>query len=151
MESVTDVLDDAKRELRLADHITYVTFPLVKDKKLFASAIRHLNQSIIYMIKAFLINERLYKRIRSVPIDSGLQIRFFIDTYKKFFKISDAQWIIDFIRVSKNLETGVKVEREDEVFILTSELESIRIGLPQLKKYLSLAKTLINKIDGKIK
>lgn len=151
MEGVNDVLDDAKRELKLADHITYVTFPLVKDKKLFSNAVQHLYQSLVYMIQAFLTYERLYKRIRSVPKDTSLQIRFFLDSYQDLFKINDPQWIRDFMRVCRNLESSVKIERRNDVFILTSKLERIQIGLPQLKKYLSLTKDLINKIDGEIK
>jgi len=151
LDGVLDVLEDAKRELKLADHITYVTYPLVKDKKLFISAFQHLHLSMVYAVKSFLIHERLYKRIRSVPMDSGLQVRFFINTYSNFFNFDSADWMLDVVRVAKNLETGVRVESKDDVFVLTSKLESIKIDVPSLKKYLSLVKSLLSGVEDKLK
>jgi len=69
MEEISNALKDANRLLRIADHLTYVTYPLVKDNKLIIAIAESLNGAMIKAMDALLYYDRYYKRIMHFPSD----------------------------------------------------------------------------------
>ena len=57
-------LERAKHQLKTADHLVYMTFPLVKENKLLLKALEEIYQSLINTINAILQYEYAYKRIQ---------------------------------------------------------------------------------------
>ena len=69
METVLKLVARANKHLHTADHLTYVTYPLLKDVKLVFAVIENLHTAYVCAMDAFLTYERLYKRIMAVPDD----------------------------------------------------------------------------------
>ncbi len=57
-------LEEAVKHLKIADHMTYVTLPLVNEKRLLIKIFDEIYKSVIGCINAILNYEFLYKRIR---------------------------------------------------------------------------------------
>ena len=64
MEKYQQHLQDAIKSLKLADHMTYVTFPLINEYRLLLKIFDEIYKSVINNVNAVLCYEYLYKRIR---------------------------------------------------------------------------------------
>ena len=64
MEQYEQNLKEAARHLQIADHMTYVTFPLINDYRLLLKIFDEIYGSIIGCVNAILNYEASYKRIR---------------------------------------------------------------------------------------
>ena len=67
MEPFELQLEEAKKALKTADHLAYITYPLVTDNKIMLLIAENLYTSVIKAIDAFLNYDRYYKRIPIVP------------------------------------------------------------------------------------
>ena len=63
MEKFQENREKAKKNLKIADHMLGVTFPLVKDTKLLLAVIENIFLSYTNAIAAILYFERAFKRI----------------------------------------------------------------------------------------
>ena len=64
MEQYEQNLKEAARHLQIADHMTYVTFPLINDHRLLLKIFDEIYGSIIGCVNAILNYEAMYKRIK---------------------------------------------------------------------------------------
>ena len=62
-QNVIDLINKANQSFKVADHIAYVTYPLVKDNKLIITVTENLAESLTKAIESLLFYERMYKRI----------------------------------------------------------------------------------------
>jgi hypothetical protein len=67
MELFQDLIIQADKAIKTADHLTYVTYPLVNDAKLMVTIMDNLNKANLLCIEALLQYEYLYKRTSGVP------------------------------------------------------------------------------------
>src|SRR3990167_581639 len=86
MEKFLENLYTAEKNLRTADHMVYVTFPLIKDKRLLLKIVQELKGIIINCITSILQYEYLYKRV-SLYKDSGANLRTFTEKCAKWYNI----------------------------------------------------------------
>ena len=68
MEKFRNLVLEANKALKLADHMLYVTYPLIKDNKLLVCILENIDKSIKKAIDAFIRYDLIYKRIRSDPV-----------------------------------------------------------------------------------
>ena len=61
-EKFEELIENAKRHIRIADHIAYVTFPLVKEKRLLLKVLDDTYLVMINIINAILQYDYVYKR-----------------------------------------------------------------------------------------
>ena len=67
MEKFQENLVQAIKNLQIADHMAYVTYPLINEKRLLLKIFDEIYKSIISCINAILNYEYLYKRIKLSP------------------------------------------------------------------------------------
>ena len=63
MEKFLESVLEAEKKLRTVDHIVYITFPLIKDKRLLLKVIQEIREIITKCITSILQYEYMYKRI----------------------------------------------------------------------------------------
>jgi len=78
MEKFLENLTTAEKTIRAADHMIYVTFPLIKDKRLLFKILHETKNAIALCINSILQYEYLYKRIKLYK-DSGLNFKIFVE------------------------------------------------------------------------
>ena len=66
MEKFIYHVNEANKYFKTADHLTYVTYSLLKDPKLLLTATKNLQKSIEHIIEAFLKLEQ-YKKNFTIP------------------------------------------------------------------------------------
>jgi hypothetical protein len=135
------------RNMKIADHMLYVTYPVIKDKKLLLKALDQIHESIICLINAVLEYDYLFKRIKLYK-DSGENLRTFLEKCARRYNISSEECheITNFLSLVSNYrKSSMEFQRKEKVIIMSDALKITSIDSEKLKKYLSLAKNLIAK------
>ena len=146
-------LKNAIKNLQIADHMTYVTFPLVKDKRLFLKIFDNIYKAIIECINAILNYEFLYKRIK-IYSNLNKNIETFIDKCAKKYFLTNGQIkkIKKIILINKqHKQSAIEFVRQDKIIIMSDSLGIQTLTLQEIKEYLLLAKELLMNTKNKIK
>ena len=147
MEPYEQNLKEAARHLQIADHMTYVTYPLVNEHRLLLKIFDEIYGSVIGCVNAVLNYEALYKRIR---LYSGVRDNF--DTFVRIGKNYDLsneqiKRIMEIIDLNKkHKQSAMEFVRQDKVVIMSDGLGTKVIDLIIIKQYLLLAKELMVKV-----
>ncbi len=144
-------LNEAVRHLQIADHMTYVTFPLVNENRLLLKIFDEIYNSIIGCVNCILNYEYLYKRIRLYN-SHGDNFGTFVDLAKEY-DLSNEQIkkIEEIIELNKrHKESAMEFVKGDKVVIMSDNLGTQILDLRIVKEYLLLAKELMVRVKGKI-
>lgn len=149
-ENKLDLLDQARKELIIADHMLYVTFPLVKEKTLFLNSLEHVNLAIKFMVKAFLEREEKMKNISRLPKNEVFLINFFTKEYEARLglnkKTLEAITLLPKLVDAKNRKQYF-FESNRDYFIIKEGFGTRRIEFQKIKDFLNEAKKLYKKIS----
>jgi len=144
-------LERAKKELKLADHMVYVTMPLVGDGKLFISVIDHLFMSITESIGKFLEREKNYKRLELLPQDMKERVELFKRRYAAKLGL-DGKTIemLDHIVAASGARSNSQSQfvRNDKFVIISRDYRVHAIDKVAIKRYISLQKELIIRLEA---
>lgn len=149
------LVDRANKSFNTADHLTYITYPLLKDTKLVVTITENLYNAFVYGMDAFLAYERLYKRIHEIPEDFGSRLSVFktkvVPRYnierEHLLLMDDLKKIIDYRRKSP-----VEFIRKDKIVICSDNYKMRTINYDKIKEYLNKSKpffTRLNKVFKK--
>ena len=153
MEKFQENLNDAVKNLQIADHMTYVTFPLVRDNRLLLKIFDNIYKSIIGSINAILNYEYLYKRIK-IYTDINENFQTFSNKCVKNYSLTNEQIrrIQQIISLNKqHKQSAMEFVKQDKVVILSDNLGTEIIDIQKIKEFLLLAKELLMKTNNKIK
>lgn len=147
MEKFLEYLEEAQKITRAIDHMIYVTFPLVKDKRLLLKVISEAKKAIAYCINAILQYEYLYKRIKLYK-DAKSNLRTFRDKCAHRYDIGEMQVkaILNLFEiVERHKESSFEFIKEDKVIILSENMRQEALSLEKTKEFLSLTKSILQK------
>lgn len=150
MENIKALLKEANTKLNTADHLAYVTYPLVKETKLLLTTTENVYISMILAMEALLQYDRYYKRISYVPSD-------FMQKYEIFKQIS-RKYNIDRLAIAMMLDLKNLIElhkkspmvftREQKLVIASHGFNVMKtLNIDNVKKYIQQAKPFITKIN----
>jgi len=151
MEQHEKNLKEAVRHLQIADHMTYVTFPIVNEHRLLLKIFDEIYGSIINCVNSILNYEYLYKRIELYNSS-----RDNLDTFARVAKdydlsneqIKRIKEVIDLNK--KHKQSAMEFVKQDKVVIMSDNLGTQILDLRKIKEYLLLAKELMVKVKGKV-
>jgi len=139
------VVERALSELKLADHMIFVTLPLLNDRMIFLNAVTHVYNGIKMVIDEFLQKEYRYKRLESIPPDDD-KITAFLKNYINRLKLNayvEAINRIDaFIRVKA--KSSVRLRKDDKFVLITPDYETVSISESEIKGYIKKVVGFIN-------
>ncbi|MCX6746961.1 MAG: hypothetical protein NTU63_02380 [Candidatus Pacearchaeota archaeon] len=153
MEKFLENLQEAEKTIRIVDHIVYVTFPLVKDKKILIKMLLETKKAIANCINSALQYEYLYKRI-SLSKDPKINFDTFIKKCSLRFGITREETILIvhlFDLVKKHEESTMEFIKNGKIIILSDDLNPEIITLEKTKEFLNLAKQILRKTMKKIR
>ncbi|MBU3906637.1 MAG: hypothetical protein KKA64_00100, partial [Nanoarchaeota archaeon] len=90
MEKFLEYLETAENMIRTVDHMIYVTFPLIKDKRLLLKIISDMNTAILGIISSILQYEYLQKRIELTK-DASSNLRVFIEKCAPRYRMNEQE------------------------------------------------------------
>ncbi len=152
MEKYQENLKEAIRNLQIADHIAYVTFPLVNEQRLILKIFDEICKSITGCVNAILNYEYLYKRVH-LYADNGENIRTFAKCAKNY-NLSNEQIkkILGILELNKkHRQSAMEFVKRDKIIILSDNLGTQILDIHIIKEHLILAKELLMNVNNKMK
>ena len=152
MEKYQLHLQESIKALQLADHITYVTYPLVKEQRLLLKIFDEIYKSVTNSINAILYYETLYKRIKLYN-NTNDNLQTFENKCAKSYNLSNEQVkkIIEIIDLNKkHKQSAMEFVKQEKVIIMSDNLSTNTLDLQIIKDYLLLSKELLLNINKKI-
>ena len=153
MEKFLEALSAAEKNLQTVDHMVYITFPLIKDKRLLLKVMRDVKTIISTCINIILQHEYLYKRIRLFQ-DSRENFRTFTEKSSGRYgiirdEIKTIRELFDFVERHKT--SPFEFIKDEKVIILSENMKPAALSLEKTKEFLNLAKEILKKTKQGIK
>lgn len=152
MEKFLEYLQEAKKIIQTADHIVYITYPLVQDKKILIKVLLEIKKAMSNCINSVLQYEYLYKRI-TLYKNPRANLETFIRKSSSRYNITreEISLILKlFDLVKKREESTAEFLRGDKIVFLSENLKTETINIEKVKEFLVLAKKILKKILEKI-
>jgi len=147
MEKFLENIQEAEKNLRTIDHIIYVTFPLIKDKRLLLKVVQEIKGVVTGCITSILQYEYLYKRV-SLYRDSKENFKTFTEKCAPRYDISKNEIklfmeLFDF--VEKHKASPFEFVKDEKIVILSENSKPTILSLEKAKEFLILAKDILRK------
>jgi len=151
MEEFEKNFQTAIKSLKIADHMTYVTYPLVTEQRLLLKIFDEIHKSVINCINTILNYEYLYKRIR-IYKDNRDNLETFIKCAKRYdLNNEQIKKILEILNLhKKHKESAMEFVKKEKIVILSDNLKTQTIDLQKTKEYLFLAKELLLKTKARV-
>lgn len=147
-EKFIENLDKAATMIRTADHLLYMTYPLIKEKRLLLKILNETYIAILNIVNAILQYEYLYKRI-SLYKDSKENLSVFKKCAHRYNideeQINKVMEIFNLTEKHKN--SPFEFVRNDKVVIMTNALKTDTITLEKMKSFVLVSKELLRKAE----
>ena len=147
MEKFLEALATAEKDLRTIDHIIYVTFPLIKDKRLLLKVILDIKEVVTGCITSILQYEYLYKRINLYK-DSRENFKTFTEKCAAKYKIhgGEIKLLLELFNfVEKHKESPFEFVKAEKIVILSENSKPTTLTLEKTKEFLIMAKDILRK------
>jgi len=138
MEQFHQMIQEANKYFTIADHLAYVTYPVVKEIKLTLTIAQNLYNAMTKVIDAIILYERFYKRISPVPDEFETKLDVLRNCLRRY-NINQ-----DYIRTYRELKMILKSHTNSPVeFVKNNKLiicsdsytEINTLDIERLKKY----------------
>lgn len=147
MEKFLQFLQDAEKNIRTLDHLIYVTFPVVKDKRLLLKIIIETKTAITDCINAILQYEYLFKRIKLYN-QPQTNLKTFIEKSSKRYNITNREikLILELFKLTEaHKKSPMEFVREGKIVIMSEKFQPHTITIEKTKEFLAIAKSILSK------
>lgn len=150
MEIFQQHLLEAKKAFETADHLAFVTFPLINDAKLLLLITQNVQKALNNAMDALLSYDELYKRIPPLPSDFITRYEIFRSRIAKRYNIPRENIVlindINSILIHRR-ESPIEFARKDK-FIIASETYKLKmLTLNKVRNYVLETKKFIDKVN----
>lgn len=151
MEEPTQLLEQAQKAFRTADHLAYVTLPLLKENKLMITIIQNLDTAVSQGILALLQCEKKKKQLQEVPQDFEKQLILFENKIMPKYKISKE--LLKTISEIKHLmkqhhDSTVEFARKEKYYLFDNKYKMKTLDQEKVKKLVFETKPFITFLRG---
>ena len=126
MDKHIENMQKAVASMKIADHITYVTYPLMKEKRLLLKALEEIYNSILNLINAILQYDYIWKRIQLYK-DPRINFDTFKNKCSRRYNISENELsqIIEILSVvESHKKSPMEFMRKEKVIIMLNDLKT---------------------------
>lgn len=147
---VGEEFQEAKRLLRIADHMTFVTYPVLREKRLMIKIIEQIDSAMKKTISSILSHEYIQKNVKKY--DDPKQ------NYDEFLACSPAYNITDSqLKTIKQLSNIVELHkkspmefiRKDSFVIMSDSMHMEQITIERIKIFLKIAQEIVQNTEIK--
>ena len=153
MEKFLENIQEAEKTIQVIDHMIYITYPLIKDKRILTKLLTETKNVITNCINSILQYEYLYKRI-TLYNNPRTNFKTFKEQCAQTYKINKEE--IDsiiklFELVEKHKQSTMEFLKNEKVVILSENLKTETITIEKIKEFFNLSKKIMNKTLAIIK
>ncbi len=145
-ERYQELLDVAKKEIELADHLLYVTYPMIKETKFMLAISEHVIKAANLALHALLEFERTYKRIEPFSTNFAVMISTYRNKVEQFYNFDQK-----FYRLLNKLqeiqrvgtESMMRFKRGEKYVLANQDYKLTTIDFESVKRYSNLTKNFV--------
>ena len=145
---------EAVKSLKKADHLTYMTLPLVKDNKLVLPILENIHLAMMQGMDALLEYERAYKRISFLPNTFTGRYEIFRDKLINKYNITKEEarliWELKEM-INAHKQSPVEFSRPGKFVICNENFRTRSVTIQELKQYILITKGFLKKVETSIK
>ena len=154
MKKVLTMLMETNKRFKQADHLTYVTYPVLKDIHLLNPIMNSLLKSLVGGMNTILVYDELYKRIPPQPENFNSRLETFRTKCAPRYSIDDNSLLL--IKAIKEIAehrmaSPIEFKRRDQLVICSDNYRIKTISYEKVKEYVNKTKAFIIKVNGIIK
>jgi predicted DNA binding CopG/RHH family protein len=146
-------LKESARHIQIADHMTYVTLPIVNDQKLILKIFEEIFKSINNSLNSVMSYEFSTKNI-ILHKDNRENIKNFIENLAGNYDLNEKE-ITKIKRLfeinERYKKSAIEFVKKEKVIMMSDSLDINSINLEDIKEYLLLAKSIFLKVSSKLK
>jgi len=138
MDKFNFLIKQARTYFETADHLAYVTYPVIGEPKMLFVVAENLYNSSTKLVDALLHYERLYKRIMEIPIEWEERIKLFARIAPRYkISLAAVEVIKDLFQIIRKYKDSPMVFSRGDKFVITSEKFSLKtLDINLLKQYI---------------
>jgi len=152
MEKFIESLTEAGKTIRIIDHMLYITYPLVKDKRMLIKILIEVQKALTRCINAILQYEYLYKRIKLYN-DPKENLRTFKEKCAPKYKITveEVEKILELFNIiQRHKKSTMEFMKKEVLVILSENMEQKVINLENAKEFVNISKKVLEKVQNQI-
>jgi hypothetical protein len=149
MERFQVARETARKNIRIADHMLTITYPMVKDPKLLLAVLENIFLSLTNAMGAVLYHERLFKRIP--PFHDTFESKYNMFVAKVVPKYGIDRTMLNVMVEIKDIllehkKSPVEFTRQNKFVICSDSYNMKTISLEQLKAYIAKTKVFVEQM-----
>ena len=147
MEKFLENLHEAEQLIKKIDHMVYVTYPLIQEKRLVLKIISETKNAIIKCINSILQYEYLYKRVRLTKDPKENMKIFKVKCAPRYnISIEEIKLMLElFDLIEKHKKSPFEFKKQEKIVILSENSSPKVIVIENAKEFLALAKGILIK------
>ena len=150
MEQFQFLREKAFEKLKVADHMLFTTYPLMKDPKLLLAVVENVNACLEYTIAALLHYELAHKRVPSFQETSQSRLELFESNVAPRLRLNNNYGKL--IREVKSLlsahkKSPVAFAKKDKYVILSPKYDVTAVDVNIVKRHVFEAKLFLSNIS----
>ena len=153
MEKFLQNLQEADRIVRAMDHLVYITFPLVKDKRMLLKILVETKNAVALCINSILQYDYIYKRIKLYQ-NTQDNFRTFKEKCATRYGITpeEINKITSLFEIAeRHKKSPFEFVRHDKVVIMSESFYPESVSIEKTKEFVILAKNILFKVEKGIK
>jgi len=152
MEQYERFLEEARNNIKVADHLIYVTYIALNDNKLIIPIANNIYIASVNSVISILYHEKLYKQIHILPTNFDLRLEIFENEVMPKYNIKkEILSTIKELRMirQEHKESPIEFSRKNNYIICTEDYNKIiEINIEKLKTHLKNTKILFDIASG---
>jgi hypothetical protein len=148
---VIEHFNSALKHLRIADHMAYVTYPLINDKKILIKIFVEVYGALNDLITAILLYDAAVNNLKLSKSPKANAQRFF--EIAKTYNIT-AKEVQDISEIMKTFQdynkSAMEFVRDDKFVIMSKDLKTHSMDILKIKEDICLIKVVIVKVKDRI-
>ncbi len=149
MDIFKNLIYEANKAFNTADHLAYVTYPLVNDTKVITLITEHLFNALEKGMDALLYIERLYKRIQQYSDSFEIKLELFKKIISRYGINKEYVSIIKELKEINEYKqkTPAMFTKRNKLVICSTNYRLKTVTLDKIKKYISQIKPFIQLLN----
>jgi hypothetical protein len=144
-------IEEAKRILKIADHMVYVTYPVINENRLLIKILAQINNVMSSVVLAVLENEYANKRIKSYA-DLKMNFQSFMESSKRYGL--EKPHIESMKKVAALMElhsqSSMEFVKKGSFVIMSDSMHTEEITYPLVKSLLSAIKQILDSVENRL-
>ena len=148
MDVFRTYLKESAKHLQIADHMIYVTLPIVNEKRLLIKILEEIYKSVLNSLYSLLSYEQALGRVSTLESDEIIDT--LLKIAKKTLSHEHSKKIKEILTIhQKHQQSAMEFVRREKVIIMSDRLSVEGFDLRRIKEYLLVAKELFLTVSKK--